>query len=364
VAAALLVLGEVSVVAGGSSLPQWVAMLLTAAYTAPLAWRRYAPVTVAASTFAMVIVLGLLDTDGGQPTIPIALALAAFTLGSEVDAPKSWVLGVASIRGLWAAMLVTGAPAADLVIVSLLYGVPAAVGTALRSRDKRAVALARRTELAEAEREQQARVAAAAERARIARELHDVVAHSLSVVALQTQAVHRRLGAAQAREIDDLRAVQSTAREELGEMRRLLGVLRADDEAGPLEPQPGLDQLESLLSKTRRAGLPVRATVVGHRSPLSPGIDLAAYRIIQEALTNVRRHAEASSAWLTVRFAEDRLEITGDDDGRTQGTEATSGNGMLGMRERVSLYGGELDAAPRDGGGFRVRARLPMRASA
>ena len=199
------------------------------------------------------------------------------------------------------------------------------------------------------------------ERARIARELHDIVSHAISVVTVQTQAVRRRLGPEHAREADDLRAVEATAREAMADLRRLFGVLRADGDAPSLAPQPGLGELERLLEQTRAAGLAVELEIEGAAGPLPPGADLAAYRVVQEALTNVRRHAHASRATVRLIFGGDRLEIVVDDDGAGASGNGDGGHGLVGMRERLVLYGGELEAGPRPGGGFRVRATLPLR---
>jgi signal transduction histidine kinase len=189
------------------------------------------------------------------------------------------------------------------------------------------------------------------------------VSHSISVIAIQTQAVRRRLGPENAAEIDDLQGIETVARQAMAEMRRLLGILRAQGEAAELAPQPGLDQLPALVEEVRATGVNVSIRIEGEPAPLSPGVDLAAFRIIQEALTNVRKHAETANVWVDVRFADGRLELQVDDDGpgaHSQNGFSEGGYGLAGMRERVSLYGGSLVAAPRPEGGFRVRAALPL----
>ncbi len=217
--------------------------------------------------------------------------------------------------------------------------------------------------LAERERERQTSKAAADERARVARELHDIVSHAISVVTVQTQAVRRRLGPDHEREADDLRAVEAAAREAMAELRRLFGVLRADGEEPSLAPQPGLGELGRLLDRTRGAGLRVELEVDGEPVPLTPGVDLAAYRVVQEALTNVRRHARATRATVRLRFGGEALEVEVEDDGAGPSRNGHAGHGLVGMHERVTLYGGTLSTGPRDGGGFRVRARLPLGAA-
>jgi signal transduction histidine kinase len=217
-----------------------------------------------------------------------------------------------------------------------------------------------RAERAERERETAARVAVAEERARIARELHDVVAHSVSVMVLQTGAVRRLLDEHQTREREALGAVERTGREALAEMRRLLGVLRAPDEQAELAPQPGLSELPALVARTEAAGLPVALRVEGEPSALPLGIDLSAYRIVQEALTNTLKHAGPAHAEVAIRYERDSIDIEIADDGRRAPTDNGGGHGLVGMRERATLYGGELTAEAREGGGFVVHARLPV----
>jgi signal transduction histidine kinase len=191
------------------------------------------------------------------------------------------------------------------------------------------------------------------------------VSHSISVITVQTQAVRRRLGPDHAREADDLRAVEATARQAMAEMRRLFGVLRADGERPALAPQPGLDQLERLLDETRAAGVPVTSTVEGEPVALPPGLDLAAYRIVQEALTNVRKHAPGGRVTVRLCFGERDLDVVVEDTGApAQRNGNRGGLGLVGMRERVALYGGSIDAGPMASGGFAVRARLPFREGA
>jgi len=289
--------------------------------------------------------LGLFDPAGSQPTIPLAIALATFTLGAHTPLPRSAVIAALALGGFWTAMLRSGAPAADVVLTALIYGAPWAFGLALQVRGQRAAA----------HRQQ----AVAAERAHIARELHDVVAHSLSVITLQAQAIRRNLGGQDPAAAQDLRALETAARQGLMEMRRLLGVLRADADRAPLAPQPGLSQLDELAEQTRRAGIAVDLAIGEHLPELNPGLELACYRIIQEALTNVRRHADANSTSVTLRHNDNRLEITVTDNGSVP-PSAAAGNGLIGMRERIHLYGGTMDAGPLLSGGFRVHARLPL----
>jgi len=200
------------------------------------------------------------------------------------------------------------------------------------------------------------------ERSRIARELHDVVAHHVSVMTVQAGAVRRLLKPEQEREREALVSVEETGRTALTEMRRLLGVLKDDTTPAraPLAPQPGVATLDLLLEQVREAGLPVQLTTQGEPVELPPGVDLSAYRIVQEALTNALKYAGPARAWVVVRYSADDLELEIANDGRSEPGENGTGHGLVGMRERVAVYGGELESGPRRGGGFEVRARLPI----
>jgi signal transduction histidine kinase len=214
--------------------------------------------------------------------------------------------------------------------------------------------------------EQNTRGAVVAERVRIARDLHDVVAHHVSVMGVQAGAARRVLDKDRAAASDALRAVEETARVAIGELRGLLGVLRADEPgavepAGPHESAPGLAQLPDLVSRARSAGLEVDYGVYGEVRPVPDGVALSAYRVAQEALTNVVKHAAAHRADVRVRYLADTVEIEITDDGRAGATHrpTDAGFGLLGMRERVAVHGGELEAGPRRDAGYRVRAALP-----
>jgi signal transduction histidine kinase len=254
--------------------------------------------------------------------------------------------------------------AGDFVLVCAIAAIAWLIGFAFYERSRRTVELTERAERAERARESEARAAAAEERARIAREMHDVVAHSLSVMVVQAEAAEAMLDSAPDRARRPLAAVQETGRGALGELRRMLGVLREVADEGPaLAPQPGLSGLDELVRQVREAGLPVSVRVEGEPRPLPPGIDLSAYRIVQEGLTNALKHAGPASAEVVVRYGPRELELEVRDDGRGRGSGSNGGgHGLLGMRERVALYGGELAAGPRPGGGFALTARLPLEA--
>ena len=224
-------------------------------------------------------------------------------------------------------------------------------------------ALRERADRAEREREESAEAAVASERARIARELHDIVAHSVSVMVVQAEAADEMLNR---HDPERARApvwkIQETGRAALTDMRRMLGLLREADSRPALTPQPGIANLELLLAKVRESGLPVELEVQGRPEPLPPGVDLSAYRIVQEALTNSLKYAGQANARVVVRYAPGALELEVTDDGAGEAVDSNGGHGLIGMRERVVLFGGELDAGPALGRGFRVRARLPFEA--
>ena len=219
----------------------------------------------------------------------------------------------------------------------------------------------RRAQIAERERDVAAREAVVEERARIARELHDVIAHHVSMIVLQAGAERRVLGDANASTREVLETVEQSGRSALTEMRRLLGMLRGDVNE-PLMPQPGLDDVPTLIGQLREAGLPVELRVEGERRELPVGIELSAYRIVQEALTNALKHAGDARATVHVRYGPDSLELEIVDDGAGGITRASGGgHGLVGMRERVALYGGRFDASRNPSGGFAVRVVLPIR---
>jgi signal transduction histidine kinase len=365
VAVGLLLLGELEAVFGPVTGPRWQQALVTVLFTVPLALRRRFPVLLLALVVVMGPTLSLINTRGGVMAYVLASIIASYTVGRELDWPQTW-WGPGLTVGLnWVVFAAIGGELSDFVFVALLYGGAWAVGYAIRQREVRVVALTAETEHLRRRQTEREHQAVAEERARIARELHDIVSHSISVITIQTQAVRRRLPPERSAEIDDLWGIEATARQAMAEMRRLLGVLRADDGPPSLAPQPGLDQLQRLLADTRAAGVPVTLHVTGDPVPLPPGLDLAAYRVVQESLTNVRKHAAGASARAELRYLDNGLNIRVEDDGQVPaGTAHGGGHGLVGMRERIALYGGVLRAGRGDGGGWTVEAWLPVREQA
>ncbi len=330
--------------------------LLAVPAMAALAWRRGYPLSVAALVMGSNIAI---NPDGEFSTL-LALVLVSFTLGAELDAPRNRVGLVLVTVPFLAAMVSMGLEPSDVAAALVFLGGPWAVGVGLRQRTARTQEAVDRAARLEQEREAQNAEVAAQERTRIARELHDIVSHSISVVAIQTQAVRRRLGPEHAQEAQDLAAVETTARQALAEMRRLFGVLRSDGEAASLVPQPGLGELELLVQQVRAAGLPVDLRTEGDRIELPPGVDLAAYRIVQEGLTNALRHASAQRVSVRLRYLPTTLEIAIEDDGRGPWSQ-DGGHGLVGVRERVALYGGSVEFGPAPGAGYLLAASLPVR---
>jgi signal transduction histidine kinase len=200
----------------------------------------------------------------------------------------------------------------------------------------------------------------AEERARIARELHDLVAHNVSVMVIQAGAERHALSADQAATRETLASIERSGRQALAEARRLLGMLRRDGEREELEPQPSVEQIDLLVEQVQRAGLGVRLRIEGEPVPLPAGLDLCVYRIVQEGFTNALKHAGPATAEVLLRYGPQSLDVEISDDGRVPVNANGSGHGLIGMRERVALYGGALETGPREGGGFEIRAHLPL----
>jgi signal transduction histidine kinase len=286
----------------------------------------------------------------------------AFLLGNLRDGLLAQVgLGVVVGSAVTIVYNQPGHSTSELLFIPLLFAICWLAGFALRERAEQAEAAEVRATQAERERAAAARLAVAEERARIARELHDVVAHAVSVMVLQVGAVRHNLSEQLAEDAEALRGVEETGRTALGEMRRLLGAMRRDGDGVELTPQPGLDGVDSLATEIGRAGLPVRLHVEGERASLPPALDLSAYRIVQEGLTNALKYARASRADVTVRYGADDVQIEVRDDGDGAASGDGSGFGLVGIRERVKIFGGEMTAGPAPEGGFVLSARLPVR---
>ena len=343
--------------------PLWFSVPATAIIVLPLLARRRFP--FAAPAFVWLVGPAFSFVDGRlipfTPAISAVGLAAAFLLGNLRHAVEAW-LGLAIVLGGTEIIVYNGPDHApgEFLFVPLFFGIGWLAGYALRERAEQAEAAEVRALHAEREREAAARVAVAEERARIARELHDIVAHAVSVMVLQVGAVRHKLPGELDEDRDALRGVEQTGRTALVEMRRLLAAMRRDGDDAELSPHPGLERLDSLAKEVGRAGLPVRLHVDGEPFPLPPAIDVSAYRIVQEGLTNALKHAGASHADVTVRYLRDEVEVEVCDDGRGTAGSDGLGHGLVGIRERVKIYSGEMTAGTANGGGFVLSARLPL----
>jgi signal transduction histidine kinase len=299
----------------------------------------------------------------------VAVPVAVYSVAAYGDRWASLAGLAAAELGSVANQLTPGRFQAPTVVSNaLLIAAAWLLGHFVGVRRRYVLQLEERTAELEQAREELARRAVTKERLRLARELHDVVAHAMSVIAVQS-GVGAHVANTQPKEAAKaLAAIEATSRAALEELRRLLGVLRqADEPRGDLAPVPGLADLDSLLAEVARAGLAVKLQVNGTRPPLPAGVDLSAYRIVQEALTNVVKHAGSARAQVMVGYRDQDVTVEVTDDGRGAVTSVSdgrvgTGHGLIGMRERVQAFGGDLEVGPRPGGGFRVAARLPLAA--
>jgi signal transduction histidine kinase len=344
-----------------------LAVLLSLLQTLPLAFRRRAPLVAFVLTLAGVCAyypLGYEVTDG-----TLATFVGVYTVAAYEDRRKSLVgLGLLAVGMTW--YWLTRAEPFDPttpIWIGILGLLSWGLGEYVRTRrvyTAEVEALAERLDRARA---LEARQAAWQERARLARELHDVIGHTVNVMVIQAGAGRRTLAADRGLAERAFQTIESTGREALEELDRLLGILRTEEDEPELPPQPGLEQLHALAGRFEDAGLPVEITIEGNEVPLPRSLDQSAYRIIQEALTNALRHAGGTIAHVAVRYRNDRLELEVANDGREnrrpQNHHPGGGRGLIGIRERVALFGGDLEAGPRAGGGFVVRCRFPLTTS-
>jgi signal transduction histidine kinase len=362
-ALALAVALELQVVLGGEPGAAPASAVAALGITVPLAWRRRAPLAI---VLAYAVICPLQAVLGGElftgdPPLIAALAagvLTFYSLGAYAADRHATFGLLAGVAGMWTGVLASGQVDVQSFVFSAgLVGLaPWLAGRASRARRLRAEALDR-------ERDQRARAAASEERQRIARELHDVVAHGVVLMVLQAQGARRILDHDTDRARKALEAIEETGQTALGEIRRSLGVLSEEHARAELAPQRSLDDLGALVDEMREAGLMVDLRVEGEPRELRDGIDRSAYRVVQEALTNTIKHAGLVPTRVTVTYEPDRLVLEVADEGGCAVTDGGgAGQGLAGMRERVRLHGGELDAHPVAGHGFVVRARIPLAA--
>jgi signal transduction histidine kinase len=343
--------------------PSWLLALLPLLLGVPLALRRRAPLLMWLEIWAAITLLFLLaDNSLRGLAFMFVLFAAAYSLGAHASlrvavaglvltAP---VVGVISHKGELGLAFAQGHGGNSGVLLSSLQLLAFWLAGVLVRARRQAAAMATRS----AALQRQAEQATAAERARIARELHDIVAHHLSVIVLQ--AAGARVSGKPAG--TTLEKIENSARQALGETRRLLGVLRDPDEETGLAPQPGIGDLDALAASVQAAGLPVNLVISGDRAALPAAVNVSVYRIVQEALTNVLKHAGQARADVRIGCGLDAvtIEVTDDGTGESGNQAPAGGHGLAGMRERAAVFGGELAAGPRPGGGYAVRARLPL----
>jgi signal transduction histidine kinase len=340
--------------------PMVVQSLSFAVMTLSVGWRRAKPLLAAALLGPALVaqtLAGEVEIAGGF----IALLVVTYSVASYADLRTARLGGLLVLVGVFTFPLVNDTNFADEVSNMAIVVGPWILGRAVRSRQQRAVEAEDRAVAIEREREERMRVVIADERGRIARELHDIVAHGVSVMVLQAGAARQTLDRDPEKVRNLLETVEQMGRQALDEMHRLLGILRRGDDDLTLTPPLTLSSIGRLIDDVRSTGLSVDYRIEGDQRGLAAGMEVSAYRIVQEALTNTIKHADASSVEVVLRYDVDALELTVTDDGRGSGVDGGSdGHGLIGMRERTELFGGSVAAGPRDANGWVVEARLPI----
>ncbi|GLZ06349.1 hypothetical protein Acsp03_38150 [Actinomadura sp. NBRC 104412] len=343
-------------------------VLITAALLLPLVFRRTYPRTVFAVVSLVSFVQVLLVSVPVVANVAVLMGLYTVAAGPSFR----WGLAALTVGQLGAVLatfrFVSGERdrLSNLIAISAIVAGVWLLGLHMRTRRAYLRSVEERAARLERERDTEVQIAMAAERARIARELHDVVAHNVSVIVVQADGASYAIDTDTARARAALEAISATGRQALAEMRRMLGVLRESDDAGSYTPQPGVAQLTDLVEQIRASGLPLEFAVEGVPLEMSQGRQLTIFRIVQEALTNTLKHAgPRATARVLLHYGDDAIEVRVTDDGRgAAAPDDGSGHGLLGMRERAAVYGGEVRARPRVGGGFEVIARIPVQEEA
>lgn len=343
--------------------PRPALSVLVAVAIVPLLWRRHSPLTVLGILLSGLLLIGVVgDPEQAGFGLVLALLIGVYSAASYGGSRVALIgVAVTLAGGLLYGWLtwVEDDALVDVIVPSLFIVGAWIAGREVNHLHARTAELAERTLLLERARDSEAQIAIAEERTRIARELHDVVSHSISIMGLHAAAARRALkkdaGAAE----ESLLIVEATSRDAQEEMKRMLGMLRRDESRGDIAPIPALSRLTDLIEEVKRTGLAISLDMTGRARPLPQGLELSAYRIIQEALTNTRRHGGGKVA-VSVAYCQTALELTIHDDGAGAPGHPEPGHGIIGMRERVSLHGGELYVGNDDAGGFVVRASLPI----
>ncbi|MCO5994391.1 sensor histidine kinase [Actinoallomurus rhizosphaericola] len=351
---------------GRRVIPWYAYLVFVTAMCVPMIWRRRWPRATFAILAAVALVQWALDVQIGPADFNLFVALytvaAACAFRWSLAAALVVELGAVMATWRWQKGPNSFGSWSTLLPQAVFTGAMWMWGLYMSTRRKYTAELEERAKRLERERDAHAQVAAAAERARIAREMHDVIAHSVSVMVVQADGASYMVDIDPARARRAMETIGATGRQALTEMRRMLGVLREREDAGPYAPQPGVEQLAELVDQIRSAGLPVGLTIEGVPSELPTALQLTVYRIVQEALTNTRKHAgPAATAEVNLHYGDEAVEIRIRDDGRGAATLTDGqGHGLVGMNERAALYGGSVRTGPRPGGGWEVFAHLPV----
>jgi signal transduction histidine kinase len=362
--ALLATAAELAQMIGATGTPRAPALVLAVVAGGALVLRRHMPLAVLATTLAATVAIVALGDDPSGATVLIAL----YTTAALCELRVSLVaLAATAATAATLSALTVDAPGREasatsgaIIAAGLTVGIWA-LGAYAQTRRRYVRELQQRAAAAEREREQLARIAVHEERASIARELHDIVAHSVSVMLVGVRGARDVLRSEPETAGETLARVERSGEQSLAELRRILALLREPQQTAESHPQPSLAELNELVASYREAGLPVRLEVIGEPLRLPGGVELSVYRIVQEALTNTLKHSNPANVTVTLAFRDSRLELEVVDDGTpTRPGSATTGQGIIGMRERVALLSGELQTGPREGGGFRVAAQLPV----
>src|SRR3954451_1500052 len=347
--------------------PAWVNAIAAAGATLPIAVRRRWPLAAAITVAAVVAGQEALGGDLTENSLTplLSFPMVVYGVAAYCDRRRAFVGLVSVLLLIWTEVLLSDhTVGADFLFTALLVFGPWLVGRIVAARVELAAELSDKADRLEREQDKQAQLAVAQERARIARELHDVVAHNVSVMVVQAAAARRMIDHDASKAKEALSSVEQTGRSALREMRRVVGMLGQRDEELALAPQPSVEEIDWLIERAREDGLDVDLTIEGEKKRLESGVDLSAFRIVQEALRNTLKHAGPAKAQVTLKYGEHDVEVDVSDNGHgvraPADNGAVTGHGLLGMRERVAMLGGEIEAGYRKDGGFGVHAKLPL----
>lgn len=357
----------------GARAADWIGVVLLGVSALALVWRRSAtvPMALVVSVVLAIVYAREYSTYVASIGLPAVFAVAAYV----EDRRRAWLLSLVMTASLFASASLTviqvsgvyNKPDATSMLLTIIGAI--AAGFFVRNRAELVLSTQARAERAEADRLAEAQRAVTRERLRIAREMHDVVAHGMSVMAVQASAAQQIVHAKPERAVELMASIEATGRESLTEMRRMLGVLRTEGDGEPsaadLAPQPTLDDVETLVTSCSTSGIPTTLSIGGERRSIGAGLELAAFRVVQEALTNVLKHGgSAATAEVQINFGVDELSLAITDTGSgvmVGESQSPTGNGLVGMRERVEIYHGTITTGPRQGGGFGIEASLPLK---